>query len=116
MGASVDKETGRLGERTSDGRGRAIPFKPDAHEKASDVVLPFWKEAVDLAVRTQKCFGPFNRFIGMDIGFSETGPVLIEVNDVFDCGRFESVTGPILKDEAVLKACRQYGLLTHNLL
>lgn len=114
VGANVDKETGRLGERTSDGRGRAIPFKPDDHEKASDVVLPFWKEAVELAVRAQKCFGPFNRFIGMDIGFSETGPVLIEVNDVFDCGRFESVTGPILKNEAVLEACRQYGLLTHN--
>jgi len=116
VGAKVDKETGRLGERTSDGRGRFIPFKPDAHEKVSDVVLPFWDEAVALAVRAQKCFGPFNRFIGLDIGFSETGPVLIEVNDIFDCGRFESVTGPILKDEAVLKACREYGLLTHRLL
>ena len=116
VGANVDKKTGRLGYRTSDGRGRSIPFQPDAHDKVSDVVLPFWKEAVELAERTQKFFGPYNRFIGMDIGFSETGPVLIEVNDIFDCGRFESVTGPILKDEAVLNACKQYGLITHNLL
>ncbi|NNE90833.1 MAG: hypothetical protein HKN23_04230 [Verrucomicrobiales bacterium] len=114
VGARVDVETGRLGERTSDGRGRAIPFKPDAHEKVSDVVLPDWEEAKTLAVRVQKLFGPFNRFIGMDIGFSENGPVLVEVNDIFDCGRFESVTGPILKNEKVLKACQKYGLITHN--
>ena len=114
VGAKVNKETGRLGDRTSDGRGRFIPFQPDAHEKVSDVVLPFWDEAVDLAKRAQVCFGPYNRFIGMDVGFSENGPVLVEVNDIFDCGRFESVTGPILKDDAVLKACKEYGLLTHN--
>ena len=50
----------------------------------------------------------------MDIGFSENGPILVEVNDIFDCGRFESVTGPILKNKAVLDCCREYGMLTHN--
>ena len=62
----------------------------------------------------QECFAPFNRFIGMDVAFSESGPVLIEVNDIFDCARFEGVTGPILKNEAVLDCCLKYELLTHS--
>lgn len=114
VGVSVDVETGRLGPLSSDGRGRFYDFTPAAYEKTDDAVLPDWDKALDIARRTQECFAPFNRFIGMDIGFSESGPILIEVNDIFDCGRFESVTGPILKNEAVLECCKKYAMLTHN--
>ena len=114
VGVKIDVETGRLDERSSDGRGRDVDFKPAAYDKLSEVVLPDWDEALVLARKVQTCFAPFNRFLGMDIGFSESGPVLIEINDVFDCGRFEGVTGPILKNAAVLECCKKYGLLTHR--
>lgn len=114
VGVKVDIASGRLDDRASDGRGRLIDFKPADYEKLSDVTLPNWEEAIQLAQRVQQLFAPFNRFLGMDIGFSESGPVLIEINDVFDCGRFEGVTGPILKNEAVLDCCRKYELLTHR--
>ncbi len=114
VGVRVDVETGRLDDRALNGRGQKVDFKPAAFDKLSDVTLPDWDKAVDLARRVQECFAPFNRFIGMDVGFSESGPVLIEINDVFDCSRFEGVNGPILKSEAVLDCCLKYELLTHN--
>jgi len=114
VGVKVDITSGQLDDRATDGRGRRIDFKPAGYEKLSDVTLPNWDEAIQLAHRVQKHFAPFNRFLGMDIGFSESGPVLIEINDVFDCGRFEGVTGPILKNKAVLDCCRKYQLLTHR--
>ena len=93
VGVKVDITSGRLDDRASDGRGRNIDFKPAGYDKLSDVTLPNWDEAIELAHRVQEHFAPFNRFLGMDIGFSESGPVLVEINDVFDCGRFEGVTG-----------------------
>lgn len=114
IGVKVDVESGKLCDRTTDGVGRFVEVQPDAYDKVSDVTLPYWEELLDLAREVQRRFAPFNKFLGMDIGISESGPVLVEINDIFDSGRFESVTGPILKDEAVLDCCRQYGLLTHN--
>ncbi len=114
VGVKIDVKTGRLEDRALDGRGRFVDFKPSSYGNLSDVVLPDWDEAIKLAHRVQQSFAPFNRFVGMDIGFSESGPVLVEINDVFDCGRFEGVTGPILRNEAVLDCCRKYGLLTHK--
>jgi hypothetical protein len=114
VGVKVDPETGRLGPLASDGRGRFYKFKPFAAESLTDVILPNWDQALEIARQVQVNFAPFNRFIGMDIGFSESGPILVEVNDIFDCGRFESVTGPILRNKAVLDCCKAYGMLTHN--
>ncbi|MEM0897298.1 MAG: hypothetical protein AAGJ79_10460, partial [Verrucomicrobiota bacterium] len=59
-------------------------------------------------------FAPYNKFLGMDIGLSPFGPVLIEVNDIFDCGRFESVVGPVFKDPEVLRCAKEFGLITHR--
>lgn len=114
IGVKIDIETGRLGERTTDGMGRFVEVLPDAYDAVSEVTLPYWSELLEMAKETQRRFAPFNKFLGMDIGMSENGPVLVEINDIFDCARFESVTGPILKNEAVLEACRSYGLLTHR--
>lgn len=114
VGVKIDLETGRLGDHPTDGRGRLVDFTPAAYVQISDATIPFWKEVRSLAKRVQECFAPFNRFIGMDIGISEEGPRLIEINDVFDCARFENVTGPVLKNERVLECSREYGLLTHR--
>lgn len=114
VGVKIDIETGRLDDRACDGRGRSVDFAPAGYENLSDAVLPNWDEAIRLAHRVQEHFSPYNRFLGMDIGFSESGPVLVEINDVFDCGRFEGVTGPILKNPAVLECCREYEMLTHR--
>ncbi|MEM1441136.1 MAG: sugar-transfer associated ATP-grasp domain-containing protein [Verrucomicrobiota bacterium] len=114
IGAAIDLETGRLAATASNNRGEQFDHHPETGIHFSSVTLPFWDELIALAREVQQRFAPFNKFLGMDIGFSETGPVLIEVNDIFDSGRFESVVGPILADPEVLRICREYGLITHG--
>ncbi|MEM9016153.1 MAG: sugar-transfer associated ATP-grasp domain-containing protein [Verrucomicrobiota bacterium] len=114
IGAKIDLKTGRLAKTASNNRGKRFDCHPDTNVKFGSVVLPFWKDLLALAREVQFRFSPFNRFLGMDIGFSESGPVLIEVNDIFDSGRFESVVGPILQDPEILRICREYELITHG--
>ncbi|MEM6280049.1 MAG: sugar-transfer associated ATP-grasp domain-containing protein [Verrucomicrobiota bacterium] len=114
IGAAIHLETGQLAKTASNNRGRHFEKHPDTGMSFGDVTLPFWKDVLELAREVQHGFAPFNRFLGMDIGFSESGPVLVEVNDIFDCGRFESVVGPIFRDPEVLRICREYELITHG--
>lgn len=46
------------------------------------------------------------------VPFSGAAPT--EINDVFDGGKLEGVTGPIVNSEADLDCCRKYGLLTRK--
>jgi hypothetical protein len=114
VGVRINIESGQLGDNPSDGKGRSVDFAPAGYNRTSDAKIPFWKDVLGLAHKVQECFAPFNRFIGMDIGISEDGPVLVEINDIFDCARFENVTGPLLKNKEVLESFKTYGLLTHR--
>lgn len=114
IGTAIDLKSGRLAGTASNNRGHQFDFHPDTGVEFQSITLPFWDDLLILAREVQFRFAPFNRFLGMDIGFSDSGPVLIEVNDIFDCGRFESVVGPILRDSEVLRICREYELITHG--
>ena len=81
-GASVfiDQDTGVL----LNGFNWSPEMRPLKQHPATGVVfegvqIPFWREAVEMAVRTLKaCVG--TRFIGVDIAISENGPLMVEMN------------------------------------
>lgn len=114
IGAAIDLNTGQLSDFASNNRGKRLDCHPDTGTMFGEVTLPFWEDVLALAREVQFRFAPFNRFLGMDIGFSESGPVLVEVNDIFDSGRFESVVGPILADPEIRRIGREYEFITHG--
>lgn len=53
--------------------------------------------------------------IGLDIALDWEGdPVIIEANGQPDLGGYEQAVGPLLKNEEVLKAFGEYGLLVNK--
>ena len=114
LASLIDLETGQLGPAATDYVGRPLTTHPDSGFSFNSFQVPCWEDTLELARDVQRHLGPFNRFIGMDIGISETGPVLIEVNDIFGSGLFEAVAGPMLKDEEVRRCLSDYEMITHN--
>ena len=114
IGAAIDLGNGKLADVASNNRGKKFERHPDTGFSFGEMTLPDWGKVIALATEVQSRFAPFYRFLGMDIGFSESGPILVEVNDIFDCGRFESVVGPIFRDPEVLRIAQHYGLITHG--
>lgn len=116
LGVAIDPEKGRLGNRANDEYGRLYPLSSLVPAARHGLVVPFWQEQVALARRVQHHFAPFNRFLGMDIGVSQSGPVLIEVNSRYDNTGIESCCGPILRNDDVRRAFLDYGIISHRLL
>ncbi|MEM0895884.1 MAG: ATP-grasp fold amidoligase family protein [Verrucomicrobiota bacterium] len=114
IGAAINLDSGQLARHASDNRGQEFEQHPDTSFAFGSLTLPHWPALIELAREVLRRFAPYNKFLGMDIGLSPFGPVLIEVNDIFDCGRFESVVGPIFKDPDVLRCAKEFGLITHR--
>ncbi|MEX2578880.1 MAG: sugar-transfer associated ATP-grasp domain-containing protein [Verrucomicrobiales bacterium] len=110
----VDHESGRLADAAVDYVGHPLEAHPDTGKRFAGRTLPSWAETVDLAREVQRHFAPFNRFIGMDLGISEDGPVVIELNDIFGGGTFEAVAGPMLRDPEVRRCLVAYEMITHR--
>jgi len=114
LAVPVDLESGRLADAAIDHVGRPVENHPDTGVRFSARVVPRWAETVALAREVQRHFAPFNRFIGMDLGVSEEGPVVVELNDIFGSGTFEAVVGPMLRDPEVRRCLVAYEMITHR--
>jgi hypothetical protein len=112
---AIDESNGRLAEQAVDNSGQFYPLASVTHDGVSEFTVPYWKEIVALACEVQMKFAPFNRFLGMDIGVAESGPVLIEINSRYDNNGIECNRGPILKNEAIRRAFLEYGIISHRL-
>lgn len=82
LAIGVDLNTGRLKQYGfyKHGLGTKTEYHPDSGVKFSNIMLPFFKLAVDQACSLHSFFGEI-RIIGWDIAFSPDGPVFIEGND-----------------------------------
>lgn len=72
--------------------GGIIGEHPDTHVKFSDFVIPYYREAVALALRAHSIFYQ-TKSIGWDIAISESGPVIIEGNDDWELQSFQAIYG-----------------------
>ena len=110
---AIDRDSGRLVSTGSDRDGRLYTEHPDSKIAFSEISVPFWKDALELAFKAQEYFD-FYYLLGMDIAFGEDGPVLIEINARYDNVGLEQALGPILLNEAVVSAFWDYGLLINR--
>lgn len=76
----IDQETGRL---TVGRNTEIIPsffdVHPDTGVQLTGIKLPFWSECIKLGKSSLRVF-PHTNFVGLDIAFSTSGPVIIELN------------------------------------
>jgi hypothetical protein len=76
----IDPDTGKIlyGRNT-----KTIPdvfdTNPDSGVQLTNVQLPFWPECIEMAKSCLRTF-PHTNFVGLDIAFSTTGPIIIELN------------------------------------
>lgn len=80
MVANVDLETGCLSTDGADRNGDLWITHPDTHVTIKGFKVPYFEEARAMvmdAITTRKVEG----YIGWDIAISESGPMLLEVND-----------------------------------
>ncbi len=62
-----------------DGGGQAFDHHPDSKFNMKGIELPFRDEVIELSKKVINIL-PSTRFVGLDIGFSTAGPLIIEFN------------------------------------
>lgn len=77
LGIGIDIATGvtTYGLR---GKAERITHFPDSSKKVNGILIPFWQESLELAVRAANAAGYM--FMGCDLFISETGPLVVELN------------------------------------
>jgi hypothetical protein len=108
LAAPVDLARGTLGLA----RRRARPFvpveeHPDSGHPIEGTAVPFWNEALDLAIDAHREFRDMAS-VGWDVAITESGPVLVEGNAIWGVDSAQITHQRPLADTAV-PAC----LLAH---
>jgi hypothetical protein len=109
LACKVDRQSGRiLTVRSKDAFGTTDhTVHPDTGEPLLGEIVPMWDRVLDLAHRCAPIFQPV-RYQSMDIGITQAGPVLIEINTGggFDLPQLASGEG-FLTDEVrdFFRAC-----------
>lgn len=110
VAVGVDHRAGTLMARGFDKRGNIYLRHPVSGVRFEGFRLTQWTAATDLGVRVQQAF-PFFKLLGMDIGFTPDGPVLIEINNDADLVFQEQTSGPLLAARETWEAFRANALL-----
>lgn len=79
-------------------REQQISLHPVTHEPIVGIKIPFFQDAVELAIKASKKFS-FMGTIGFDIGISKNGPVIIEGNIFYDCVYWQKFEQPPMVPE-----------------
>lgn len=79
VGVGIDLATGVTTTAVQGKKSRIIETIPDSRLSVSGLKIPFWREILELAVKTQQISGL--GFLGADVAIDkERGPVFLEVN------------------------------------
>lgn len=89
---------GRLGPGYAEDSWECIESHPDTGVPLRGHAVPFFREAVDLALRASGEFG-FMGTIGWDVGVTPDGPTLIEGNTLWGADFVQAMLGPFLTPE-----------------
>ncbi|MBT0662712.1 hypothetical protein KI809_00210 [Geobacter pelophilus] len=111
----IDIENGRLKKIGHDFNSNEYLFHPTSKVVFENVELPYWNELVELAKDIQKGFS-FYKMLGLDIGITNEGPILIEINPLHDNVGLEQSYGPILLNDKVKNSFMEYDLLINDAL
>lgn len=103
----LDIETGQL-TRVTRGYGlhqEIISHHPDTGESFSGFTMPDWDASVSLALKAA-CAFPMLRFQHLDIAFSRSGPVIVEINTTGSIDMVQYATGVGLLDPQLRQAIK----------
>ncbi|HEX9887177.1 MAG TPA: sugar-transfer associated ATP-grasp domain-containing protein [Longimicrobiales bacterium] len=93
--AGVDLDTGRLGmggNKATHSLPRYTEVHPTTGGRIEGRVLPYWSEVLDLSRRVHDAF-PEIPAAGWDISIIDSGPVLVETNEMWACDLIQAVNG-----------------------
>lgn len=91
---AIERETGRITRALKPIDDR-VSRHPDTGAPIVGVVLPFWRESIDLVLRAHATAFPRLAFLGWDIALTEDGPLLIEANSGWGAIFHQMLEGPI---------------------
>ncbi len=109
VAVGVDHERGRLMKFGYNKVGDRFTHHPISRVEFADLEIPGWREAVELGKFVQRSF-PFFKLLGMDLGFTADGVVLIEINSDADLVFQEQTSGPLLASRRTWDAFGEYRL------
>jgi hypothetical protein len=114
VAVGVDLDTGRLKKYAYDKEGNRYVEHPTSKIVFEGWAVPQWRCIRETVIRIQKAF-PCYRMLGIDVALQENGePLVIEVNDNLDVTFVEQTSGPLLRNEAVLRAFGEYELFVNR--
>ena len=85
LAAPVDVATGRLHVATLKSArhlGARVDTHPTTGTRIEGYQLPYWAELADLVCRAHRAVSPVIPVVGWDVAIAESGPVLVEANNV----------------------------------
>lgn len=113
IAVGVDHNNGTLMEIAYDKHGGQYYEHPDSKVVFKNYKIPFWDEVMQIPQKVQESC-PFYKLIGVDVGISKNGPVLIEINANPDIVFQEQTAGPLLRDKRILSEFDKYDLLINK--
>lgn len=113
IAVGIDVKTGCLVEHGFDFFTKKYVKHPGSGIVFNGLCMPFWQDVLKLAEKTQRCF-QFHKLIGHDVAITEIGPVIIELNSIYDNVHLEMCCGPILQNDSVLEQYMEYNLLINR--
>ncbi|MDD2321345.1 MAG: sugar-transfer associated ATP-grasp domain-containing protein [Geobacteraceae bacterium] len=114
IAVGINLDTGELNGIGYDFNCNTFKYHPTSRVVFTGFIIPCWNEVINLAQKTQKQLS-YYKLLGLDIGITPDGPVLIEINSAHDNVGLEQSYGPILKNKIVLDECHKYNLIVNNM-
>ena len=113
VAVGVDITNGTLLETAYDKLGNQFTHHPESGVKFNGFNIPYWDNVIKVAEEVQQSC-QFYKLIGVDVGISDAGPVLIEVNANSDIVFQEQTAGPLLKNKSTLIEFSKHNLLINK--
>jgi hypothetical protein len=90
----IEYETGRI-RRATLPDGEAVECHPDTGSPIVGVVLPCWRESIDLVLRAHAIAFSRFAFLGWDVAVTKEGPLLLETNSGWGALFHQMLDGPL---------------------
>ncbi|MGH6822020.1 MAG: sugar-transfer associated ATP-grasp domain-containing protein [Methylocella sp.] len=91
---SIERETGRV-RRAAFPDGGGVACHPDTGLAIVGIVLPLWRESIELVRRAHRCAFARFAFLGWDVALTNEGPVLLETNSGWGALFHQVLDGPL---------------------